>query len=104
MCWIICRVSRLDKSKKATINSKTGNDRSFQYASTFALNFEGIKKEPQRFSDIKPFINKYNSDAIKYSSKIDDCKNFEKNNSAIPSKVCRLKKWKHVQLRFQKLI
>ena len=57
------------KSKKATINSKTENDRSFQYAATIAINFDGIKKEPQRFSDIKPFINKYNSDAIKYSSK-----------------------------------
>ena len=32
---------------------------------------EKIKWNPKRFSNIKPFINIYNSDGIKYSLKID---------------------------------
>ena len=37
-----------------------------------ALNFNEIEKDPQRVSNNKPFINKYNWDGIKYPSKIDD--------------------------------
>ena len=45
---------------KAAINPKTKNDKCFQYAATVALTFDEIKKDLQRFPDIKPFINKYN--------------------------------------------
>ena len=40
-----------------TINPKNHHDRCFQYAATVALNFDEIKKGPQRVSNIKPFIN-----------------------------------------------
>ena len=33
---------------------------------------------------MKPFVNKYNWNGIKYPSKIDDWKMFEKNNPTIP--------------------
>ena len=36
------------KNKKATINPKSSDDKSFQYALTIALNYEKIKKYPQR--------------------------------------------------------
>ena len=47
--------------KKATINPKNNDDKCFEYALTVALNYEQIKKDPQRISKIKPFIDQYNS-------------------------------------------
>ena len=49
--------------KKATVNPQNESaksDKCFQYAATVALNHEQIKRDPQRISRIKPFINKYN--------------------------------------------
>ena len=48
------------------------DDKCFQYAATAALNYEEIKQNPERVSNIKPFINKYNWSGINYPSKIDD--------------------------------
>ena len=48
------------KNKKATINPKNNYDKCFQYALTVALNYEKIKKDPQRISKIRPFIDQYN--------------------------------------------
>ena len=48
------------KNKKATINPKNKDDKCFQYALTIAPNYEKIKKDPQRISKIKPFIDQYN--------------------------------------------
>ena len=45
------------KNKKLTLNSKNNDDKSFQYAVTVALNHEQIKKDPQRITKIKPFID-----------------------------------------------
>ena len=61
------------KNKRATINQKNEYDKCFQYAATVALNHGNIK----RISKMKPFINKYNWNWIKYPSKIDDWKMFE---------------------------
>ena len=47
------------KNKKATINPKNNDNNCFQYALTVALNYNNIKKDPQRISKIKPFINQY---------------------------------------------
>ena len=48
------------KNKNATINPKTNNDKCFQYALTVALNYEQIKKNPQKISKFKPFTDQYN--------------------------------------------
>ena len=48
------------KNKKATINPKNNDGKCFQYALTVALNYEQIKKNPQRMSKIITFIDKYN--------------------------------------------
>ena len=54
------------KIKKATINSKNNDDNCFQYALTLALNYQNIKKDPQRISKIKPFIDLYNLKEIDF--------------------------------------
>ena len=46
-----------------------------------------LKKTQREFQTIKLFINEYNWDGIKYSSKIDDWKTFEKNNPTISLNV-----------------
>ena len=57
------------KSKKATINSMNKKDsKSFQYAVAVTLNHKEIKKDPQRITKIKPFINKYNWEGIHFPS------------------------------------
>ena len=43
------------KNKKASINPN--DDKCFQHAITVALNYEQIKKDPQRILKIKPFID-----------------------------------------------
>ena len=67
------------------------DDKWFQYAATVALNYEEIKWNPERVSNIKPFINKYNWKGINYPSKIDDWKTFEKNNLTIALNILYIK-------------
>ena len=57
------------KSKKATINliNKKGAEY-FQYDVTAALNHEESKKDPQRITKIKLFINKNNWEKINFLS------------------------------------
>ena len=62
------------KKKKSKINQKTEDDKCFQYAATVALNYKEIESDPERVSNIKPFINKYNWEKLNYPSKIDDWK------------------------------
>ena len=56
-----------------------------------ALTFREIESHPERFSNIKPFINKYNWEGINYPSKIDDWKTFEKNNPIIALNILYIK-------------
>ena len=48
------------KNKRSTINPKNNDYKCIQYAVTSALNLDKIKKDPQRISKIKPFIEQYN--------------------------------------------
>ena len=68
------------KNKKSTINPTNNDDKCFQYAVTLALNLDKIKKDPQRVSNIKPFIEKYNWEDIDFPSTSKDWKKFECNN------------------------
>ena len=56
------------KNKKATINQKNNDSKYFQDALTIALNYENIKKNPQKISKIKPFIDQYNWKQIDFPS------------------------------------
>ena len=72
------------KNKKATINPINKKDNNcFHDVITVALNYNEIKKDPQRITKVKPFINKYNWEEINYPSEKDDWKKFEKNNVTI---------------------
>ena len=71
------------KNKKTTINPKHKDDKCFQYALTVALNYDKIKKDPQRISKIKPFIDKYKWKEIDFPSHSKDWKKFESNKKSI---------------------
>ena len=73
------------KNKKAT-NPKN-NNKCFQYVLTVALNYEQIKKDFQRISKIKPFIDQYNWN---FSSHRKDWKKFESNNKSIALNILYL--------------
>ena len=68
------------KNKRSTINPKNNDYNCFQYAVTLALNLDKIKKDPQRISKIKPFIEQYNWSDIDFPSTSKDWKKFELNN------------------------
>ena len=54
------------------INKK--DNKCFQYAVKVALNHEELKKDLQRITKIKLFINKYNWEGINFPSERDDWK------------------------------
>ena len=71
------------KNKKATINPKNNDDKCFPYPLTVALNYEQIKKDPQRILKITPFIEQYDWKEIDFPSHKKDWKKFELNNKSI---------------------
>ena len=83
----------MDKNKKVIINPIDKKDhKSFQNAITLTLNHKEIKKDLQRITKIKPFINKYNWEGKNFPFKKDDWKKFEKNNAIIALNVLYAKK------------
>ena len=58
------------------------------------MNHEETKKDLERMTKIKAFINKYNWEVINFPSKKDDWKNFDKNNVTIALNVLYAKKGK----------
>ena len=84
------------KIKKKTINPKNEDDICFKYATNLALNHKEIKRDPEKISKIKHFINKYN-----WKGKTDDWKTFEKNNPTIALNIRILKKKRYFQLILQ---
>ena len=44
------------KNKNATINPKNKDDKYFQYALTLALNYQNIKKDPQKYQKLSPLL------------------------------------------------
>ena len=71
------------KDKKSTINQKNNDYKCFQYATTLALNFNKINKDPQRISKIKPFIENYNWNDINFPANKKDWNRFEVNNKNV---------------------
>ena len=71
------------KNKNTTINPKNNDDKCFQYALTVALSYEQIKKDPERISKIKPFIEQYDWKEIDFLPHKKDWKKFELNNKSI---------------------
>ena len=50
-----------------------------------------LKKNTQRVSNMRPFINNYYWEGINYPSKIEDSKRFEKNNQTVALNVLFIK-------------
>ena len=71
------------KNKGATKNPKNKDNECFKYTITVALNHERIKKDPQRISKIKPFIDQYKWKGIEFPSHPKHWKKFEQNNKTI---------------------
>ena len=67
----------LIKNKKATTNIINKKDnKCLQYNVTVALIHGKIRKNPERITKIKLFINKYKWDGINFPSEKDDQKKF----------------------------
>ena len=71
------------KNKKSTINLKNNDNNCFQYTLTIPLNYQKVKKDPQKLLKIKPFINQYNWKEIDFPSERRSWKKFELNNKSI---------------------
>ena len=72
------------RSKKESI---TNEDNCFQNALNDSLDYQKIKKDPQKISKLKPYINQYNWKDIKFLSDKEDWKKFEQNNREIALNV-----------------
>ena len=59
----------------------------FQNALNDTLVYQRIKKDPQKISKLKPYINQYNWKDIKFPSNKEDWKKFEQNNKEIALNV-----------------
>ena len=68
------------KNKRSKINPKNNDYKYFQYAVTLALNFDRIKNDPQRISNIEPFIDQYHWSDIDFPPTSKDWKKLELNN------------------------
>ena len=92
------------KNKKATKNPINKTDgKCFPSSLTVALNNEEIRKDLQRITKIKYFINKYNWESIIVLSEKDDRKKFEKINVTVALNVLYDKKSWYILLMFQNI-
>ena len=69
--------------KRVTINPKNKDNKCSQYSITVALNHQEIENHPERISNIKPFIDKYNWKDIDFPAGVKDWEKFEKNNKEV---------------------
>ena len=77
----------LHGKKEAIING----DNDFQNALYDALNYQNIEKDPQRISKLKPYINKYNWEGIKFPAGPKEWKKLERNNKTIALNILFVK-------------
>ena len=81
---------------KTSITNPFKYSKCFQYVVTVVLNHEEIKKDWQRITKIKSFINKCNLEGINVPSEKDDWKKFEENNVTIALNDLYTKKEKNI--------
>ena len=72
------------------MNSKTNDNKSFQYSVTLSLYHEQIGKNFSRISNIKPYINNFNWDNIYFLLTGQDYQNFEINNSSTALNILQM--------------
>ena len=69
----------LRSKKEAIING----DNCFQNALNDSLEYQRSKKDPQKISELRPYINQYNWKDKNFLSHKEDWKKFEQNNKEI---------------------
>ena len=70
------------------INPVNKNDnKCLQYAVTVALNYEEIGKNPEKITEIKPFLSKYKWERLNFPSEKGNWKNLLENNVTIALNV-----------------
>ena len=80
--------SKWIQNKKTTINSKNTKDNCcFAHAIVAARHHEETGKNPQRISNIAPFVNNYSWKDITFPSGLIDLKFFERNNKKVALNV-----------------
>ena len=81
----------LKAKKEAIINNNNNNnadiDNDIEDALDDALNYQTIKKNPERISKLKYYINKYNWEGINFPAGSKEWQKFEKNNATIALNV-----------------
>ena len=91
-------------NKRATINPKN-KDKCFQYSITVALNHQNIENHPERISNIKPFIDKYNWKSIDFPAGKKDWKKFEQNYKTIALNIlCVARNTKTINLVYELIV
>ena len=71
------------KSKKAVLNPKDNDNKSFQYSITLSLYYKEIGNNFNRITKIKPSINNFNWNTINFPPTQQNYKSFEINNLEI---------------------
>ena len=71
------------KNKKSTKNPKNIDGKCFQYVLTVALNYQNVKKNPERLTKNDPFIDQYSWKEINFQSHKKDWKKSASNNKSI---------------------
>ena len=81
------------RSKKEAIinNNNNNNNNNFQNALDGSLNYQTIKKDPQRISKLKTYINTYDWEGIKFPEGSKEWQKFERNNDTIALNILYVK-------------
>ena len=87
----------LRNKKEAIING----DNCFQNALNDALDYQRVKKDPQKIPKIKPYISQYNWKDIDFPSHQKDWKMFEENNKTIAINILFVPKTKTISIAYK---
>ena len=71
------------KNKSCTINPQNNDNKCFQYSIIISLFYKEIKKNSERISKIKPFVNNLDWENISFPPEEQDYQQFEMNNKSI---------------------
>ena len=88
-------------NKRATINPKNKDNKCFQYSIIVTLNHQKNENNPERISNIKPFVNNYDWKGIDFPAGVKDWKKFEKNKEIALNILYTLPNTKEIKLAYK---
>ena len=86
------------KSKRAVLNPKSNDNKSFQYSITLSLYYKEIGNNFNRITKIKPYVNNFNWNNINFAPTKQDYEAFEINNLEIALNIYQTNNGKISQL------